>query len=132
KTGINELLRDISPIEGHNGDLKLYFEDSFLSEPKYTVAETKIRDLNYARQLSAKVKLENAVTGEVRESNVLMTDLPMMTPSGTFVINGAERVVVSQIVRSSGVYYTSELDKKVNKIRYSAQVIQTRGRSKER
>ncbi len=127
KTGINELLRDISPIEGHNGDLKLYFEDSFLSEPKYSVPETKIRDLNYARQLSAKVKLENAITGEVRESNVLMTDLPMMTPSGTFIINGAERVVVSQIVRSSGVYYTSELDKKVNQIRYSAQVIPTRG-----
>jgi DNA-directed RNA polymerase subunit beta len=127
KTGINELLKDISPIEGHNGDLKLYFEDSFLSEPKYSVSESKIRDLNYSRQLSARVKLENAVTGEVRESTVLMTDLPMMTPSGTFVINGAERVVVSQIVRSSGVYYTSEFDKKVNQIKYSAQIIPTRG-----
>ncbi|VEU82913.1 DNA-directed RNA polymerase subunit beta [Acholeplasma hippikon] len=127
KTGINELLVDISPIEGHNGDLKLYFEESFLAEPKYSINDTKLRDLNYSRQLSARVKLENAVTGEVRESMVLMTDLPMMTPSGTFVINGAERVVVSQIVRSSGVYYTSELDKKINDIKYSAQVIPTRG-----
>lgn len=127
ETGIDELLKDISPIEGHNGDLKLYFEESSLSEPKYSTIETKIRDLNYSRQLSARVKLENAITGEVRESTVLMTDLPMMTPSGTFIINGAERVVVSQIVRSSGVYYTSELDKKINQIKYSAQVIPTRG-----
>jgi DNA-directed RNA polymerase subunit beta len=127
RTGIDELLLDISPIEGHNGDLKLYFEESSLSEPKYSTIETKIRDLNYSRQLSARVKLENAITGEVRESTVLMTDLPMMTPSGTFIINGAERVVVSQIVRSSGVYYTSELDKKINQIKYSAQVIPTRG-----
>lgn len=127
ETGIDELLKDISPIEGHNGDLKLYFKESSLSEPKYSTIETKIRDLNYSRQLSARVKLENAITGEVRESTVLMTDLPMMTPSGTFIINGAERVVVSQIVRSSGVYYTSELDKKINQIKYSAQVIPTRG-----
>ncbi|NWH12027.1 DNA-directed RNA polymerase subunit beta [Acholeplasma laidlawii] len=127
ETGIDELLKDISPIEGHNGDLKLYFEESSLSEPKYSTIETKIRDLNYSRQLSARVKLENAITGEVRESTVLMTDLPMMTPSGTFIINGAERVVVSQIARSSGVYYTSELDKKINQIKYSAQVIPTRG-----
>src|SRR5690606_3490957 len=127
ETGINELLIDISPIEGHNGDLKLWFEESFLAEPKYTITDAKRRDLNYSRQLSARVKLENAITGEVRESNVLMCDLPMMTPSGTFVINGAERVVVSQIVRSSGVYYTSELDKKINAIKYAAQIIPTRG-----
>ncbi len=127
ETGIDELLKDISPIEGHNGDLKLYFEESSLSEPKYDTIEAKIRDVNYSRQLSAKVKLENAITGEVRESTVLMTDLPMMTESGTFIINGAERVVVSQIVRSSGVYYTSELDKRLNKIKYAAQVIPTRG-----
>lgn len=126
-TGIQDLLIDISPIEGHNGDLKLYFEECFLSEPKFGVQESKIRDVNYARQLSARAKLENAITGEIRESTVLMVDLPMMTPSGTFVINGAERVVVSQIVRSSGVYFTSELDKKVNQIRFSAQVIPTRG-----
>ncbi|MBN3490874.1 DNA-directed RNA polymerase subunit beta [Acholeplasma equirhinis] len=127
ETGINELLKDISPIEGHNGDLKLYFEESSLAEPKYSIGDAKRRDLNFSRQLSARVKLENAITGEVRESSVLMCDLPMMTPSGTFIINGAERVVVSQIVRSSGVYYTSELDKKINAIKYAAQIIPTRG-----
>ncbi|NLK12059.1 MAG: DNA-directed RNA polymerase subunit beta [Candidatus Phytoplasma sp.] len=127
KEGIQELLTDISPIEGHNGDLKLYFEEVFFSEPKYSVLESKIRDINYSCQISAKVKLENAITGEIRESVVLMSELPMMTPSGTFVVNGAERVVVSQIVRSAGVYFTSELDKKVNKIKFTAQVIPTRG-----
>ena len=125
--GIRELLSDISPIEGHNGDLKLYFEEHFLSEPKYDVIESKKRDVNYAKQLSARVKLENAVTGEIRESTVLMCEIPYMTPNGTFVINGAERVVVSQIIRSAGAYFTSELDKKLNQIRFMAQVIPTRG-----
>ena len=125
--GIRELLTDISPIEGHNGDLKLYFEEHFLSEPKYDEQESKLRDVNYAKQLSARVKLENAVTGEVRENVVLMCEIPFMTPSGTFVINGAERVVVSQIIRSAGAYFTSELDKKLNQVKYMAQVIPTRG-----
>ncbi|OHE31441.1 MAG: DNA-directed RNA polymerase subunit beta, partial [Tenericutes bacterium GWD2_38_27] len=125
--GIRELLTDISPIEGHNGDLKLYFEEHYLSEPKYDIQESKLRDVNYAKQLSARVKLENAVTGEVRENIVLMCEIPYMTPSGTFVINGAERVVVSQIIRSAGAYFTSELDKKINQVKYMAQVIPTRG-----
>lgn len=125
--GIKQLLDDISPIEGHNGDLKLYFEEHFLSEPKYDVQESKLRDVNYSKHLSARVKLENAVTGEVRENIVQMSEIPFMTPSGTFVINGAERVVVSQIIRSAGSYFTSELDKKLNQIKYSAQVIPTRG-----
>ena len=125
--GIKELLEDISPIEGHNGDLKLYFEEHYLSEPKYSIQESKIRDVNYAKQLSARVKLENAITGEVRENVVLMCEIPFMTPSGTFVINGAERVVVSQIIRSAGAYFTSELDKKLNQTKFSAQVIPTRG-----
>ncbi len=125
--GIKELLDDISPIEGHNGDLKLYFEEHYLSEPKYDIIQSKLRDVNYAKQLSARVKLENAITGEVRENVVLMCEIPFMTPSGTFVINGAERVVVSQIIRSAGAYFTSELDKKLNRIKFSAQVIPTRG-----
>ncbi len=125
--GIRELMVDISPIEGHNGDLKLYFEEHFLAEPKYDIQESKLRDVNYAKQLSARVKLENAVTGEVRENIVLMCEIPYMTPSGTFVINGAERVVVSQIIRSAGAYFTSELDKKLNMVKYMAQVIPTRG-----
>ncbi|MCK9235500.1 MAG: DNA-directed RNA polymerase subunit beta [Acholeplasmataceae bacterium] len=125
--GIKELLEDISPIEGHNGDLKLYFEEHFLSDPKYSAQESKIRDVTYAKQLSARVKLENAVTGEVRENVVLMCEIPFMTPSGTFVINGAERVVVSQIIRSAGAYFTGEIDKKLNQVKYMAQVIPTRG-----
>ncbi|MDL2292283.1 DNA-directed RNA polymerase subunit beta [Acholeplasma sp. OttesenSCG-928-E16] len=125
--GIRELLRDISPIEGHNGDLRLYFEDHYLEGPKYDILESKKRDVNYAKQLFAVVKLENVITGVVKESTILLCEIPFMTPSGTFVINGAERVVVSQIIRSSGVYYTSELDKKAGQIKYSAQVIPTRG-----
>ena len=125
--GIRELLTDISPIEGHNGDLKLYFEEHYLAEPKYDEQESKLRNTNYAKQLSARVKLENAVTGEVRENVVLMCEIPYMTSSGTFVINGAERVVVSQIIRSAGAYFTSELDKKLNQVKYMAQVIPTRG-----
>ena len=125
--GIKELLVDISPIEGHNGELRLYFEEHFLSEPKYSITESKARSANYSRQLSARVKLENVVTGEVRENIVLMCEIPVMTPHGTFVINGAERVIVSQIIRSAGAYFTSELDKKVNQMKYSAQIIPTRG-----
>ena len=125
--GIRDLLQDISPIEAHNGDMKLYFEEHELSEPKFTVQEAKKRDVNYSKQLTVKVKLENVVTGEVRDTKVLMTDIPMMTPTGTFVINGAERVVVSQIIRSAGAYYTGEIDKKLNKMKYSAQIIPTRG-----
>ena len=125
--GIRELLEDISPIEGHNGDLKLYFVDYRLEEPKYDVIQSKIRDVNYSQQLFAKVKLENVVTGEVRESEVLMCELPVMTPTGTFVINGAERVVVSQIIRSAGAYFTGEYDKKTNQYKFAAQVIPTRG-----
>ena len=127
REGIKELLEDISPIEGHNGDLKLYFEEHYLQDPKYNVQESKLRDVNYSKQLSARVKLENAITGEVRENVVLMCEIPFMTPSGTFVINGAERVVVSQIIRSAGAYFTSELDKKLNQIKYMGQIIPTRG-----
>jgi len=125
--GIRELLDDISPIEGHNGDLKLYFEEHHLTEPKYNIHDSKLRDVNYAKQLSARVKLENAITGEVRESVVMMCEIPFMSPTGTFIINGAERVVVSQIIRSAGAYFTSELDKKINQVKYMAQIIPTRG-----
>lgn len=127
KDGIKELLQDISPIEAHNGDMKLHFEEHELTEPKYHVQDSKKRDINYAKQLSVKVKLENVLTGEVRENKVLMAEIPVMTPTGTFVINGAERVVVSQIIRSAGAYYTSAIDKKLNQLRYTAQIIPTRG-----
>ncbi len=127
KDGIKELLQDISPIEAHNGDMKLHFEEHELTEPKYHVQDSKKRDINYAKQLSVKVKLENVLTGEVRENKVLMAEIPVMTPTELFVINGAERVVVSQIIRSAGAYYTSAIDKKLNQLRYTAQIIPTRG-----
>ncbi|HHW79241.1 MAG TPA: DNA-directed RNA polymerase subunit beta [Acholeplasmataceae bacterium] len=127
ETGIAELLRDISPIEGHNGEMKLYFEDHYLEESKYSFSESKDRDMSYSKQLFAKVKLESIKEGQVREANILMTDIPFMSPSGTFVINGAERVVVSQIIRSAGAYFSEEYDRKTTEKKYAAQVIPTRG-----
>jgi len=125
--GIAELLKDISPIVGYNGELKLYFEDYFLEEPKYGIEESKDRDMSYTKQLYVNVKLESVREGQVKESKILVTELPIMTPKGTFVINGAERVIVSQIIRSAGVYFTKEYDIKYNDNKYSAQVIPTRG-----
>jgi DNA-directed RNA polymerase subunit beta len=92
KDGIKELLQDISPIEAHNGDMKLHFEEHELTEPKYNVQDAKKRDINFSKQLSVKVKLENVLTGEVRENKVLMAEIPVMTPTGTFVINGAQLI----------------------------------------
>ena len=125
--GINQLLKDISPIVGHNGELKLYFEDHFLEEPKFGIQESKDRGLSYAKTIKARVKLESVREGQVRESEILLTEMPMMTPAGTFIINGAERVVVSQIIRSAGAYYSEEYDKKTNEVKYTAQIIPTRG-----
>ncbi|HKL94848.1 MAG TPA: DNA-directed RNA polymerase subunit beta [Haploplasma sp.] len=127
RNGINELLQDISPIVGHNGELKLYFEDHFLEEPKFGIEESKNRDLSYTKQMFANVKLESVKEGQVREGRILMTDIPFMSPNGTFIINGAERVVVSQIIRSSGAYFSEAYDKRTNEIKYAAQVIPTRG-----
>ena len=124
---IKELLQDVSPIESHNGELKLYFEDTILEKPKHTVKQAKMYDISYTRQLFANVKLENTRTGEIRESTVRLAEMPYMTDNATFIINGAERVIVSQIVRSAGAYFTSELDTKTNKTKYAGQIIPTRG-----
>ena len=123
---IGELLQDVSPIEGHNGDLKLYFVDYYLEKPKHSLNQAKMYDVSYTRQLFANVKLENAVTGEIRESQVRLAELPYMTPTGTFIINGAERVIVSQIIRSAGVYFTEENDPRIP-VKFSGQIIPTRG-----
>lgn len=125
--GLKELFEDISPITNHNENLKLYFGDYFFEEPKYDILESKKRDINYAKPLKVYVKLENTTNGEVIEKPLFMGDIPFMTPQGTFVINGAERVVVSQIVRSSGVYFTKEIDKKTGMTIYLSQAIPTRG-----
>ncbi|WCA22331.1 DNA-directed RNA polymerase subunit beta [Candidatus Phytoplasma oryzae] len=127
KKGIQESLEDISPIESYNGDLKLYFDDFFLEKPKLSFKEAQKRDFSYGSELFVNVRLENVFTGEIKKSRILMTDLPLMTPSGTFIINGTERVVISQIIRSSGAYFTEKLDLKFNKIRFEGQIIPTRG-----
>ena len=125
--GLKELFADISPITSFNGELKLYFGQHRFENPKYDIVDCKLRDVNYSRPLKVNVCLENAQTGEVLEQELFMGDIPYMTPVGTFVINGAERVIISQIVRSSGVYYAKEIDKKTGDIKYNGTVIPTRG-----
>lgn len=125
--GLGEILEDISPIEDYNGNLILEFVGyDFDNETKYTIEEAKYKDTTYSRDLKVKARLINKETEEVKEQEVFMGDFPMMTDSATFVINGAERVIVSQLVRSPGVYYASELDKSGNKM-YSSTVIPNRG-----
>ena len=127
KEGLNEVLRDVSPITDYSNNLIIEFIDYKLDEhPKYPVEECKERDVNYAAPLRVTVRLTNKATGEVQEDLVYMTEFPLMTDNGTFVINGAERVVVSQIVRSPGVYFHSDLDKS-GKTLFSSTVIPYRG-----
>ena len=125
--GLREAFDDISPIEDYTGDLVLEIVDYYVSdECKYDEKEARERDANYSAPLKVKVRLINKETGEVKEQEVWMGDLPLMTEQGTFIINGAERVVVSQLVRSPGVYYVEEIDKTGQRL-YSATVIPNRG-----
>ena len=124
--GLREMFADISPIEDFTGNLSLEFIDYSLGEPKYDVPESKERDVTYAAPLRVKVRLVNKETGEVKDQDVFMGDFPLMTETGTFVINGAERVIVSQLVRSPSVYYSSKLDKN-GKRGFTATVIPNRG-----
>ena len=125
--GLMEVLRDVSPITDFSGNLSIDFVSySIDSKPKYPVEECKERDVNYAAPLKVDVRLSNKLTGEVKQSEIYMGDFPLMTENGTFVINGAERVIVSQIIRSPGMYYASEMDK-TGKRTYTAQVIPYRG-----
>ncbi|OUM89119.1 MAG: DNA-directed RNA polymerase subunit beta [Bacillus thermozeamaize] len=124
--GLREVFRDISPIEDFSGNLALEFVDYSLGEPKYSVDECKERDANYAAPLRVKVRLINKETGEVKEQEVFMGDFPLMTETGTFIINGAERVIVSQLVRSPSVYFNQKVDKN-GKLTYTATVIPNRG-----
>ena len=127
-TGLKEVLEDISPIEDYGQNLSLEFVDFKLCEEdkKYTIEECKERDATYAAPLKVKVRLHNKETGEFTEHDIFMGDLPLMTETGTFVINGAERVIVSQLVRSPGIYYVIAHDK-VGKELYTSQVIPNRG-----
>lgn len=126
--GLKEVLRDISPITDYTGNLVLEFIDYKLERErrKYSVEECKERDTNYAAPLKARVRLINKETGEVKEQEIFMGDFPLMTEQGTFIINGAERVIVSQLVRSPGIYYAMEHDK-TGKELYSSTVIPYRG-----
>jgi len=121
-----ELFQDISPITDFTGNLSLEFIDYSLGEPKYTVDDAKERDVTYAAPLRVKVRLINKETGEVKEQEVFMGDFPLMTETGTFIINGAERVIVSQLVRSPSVYFSTKVDKNGKKT-YTATVIPNRG-----
>lgn len=120
------MFQDISPIQDFTGNLVLEFIDYSLGEPKYTVDDSKERDVTYAAPLRVKVRLLNKETGEVKEQEVFMGDFPLMTETGTFIINGAERVIVSQLVRSPSVYFSTKIDKNGKKI-YAATVIPNRG-----
>ncbi|AJO24898.1 DNA-directed RNA polymerase subunit beta [Heyndrickxia coagulans] len=120
------MFQDISPIEDFAGNLSLEFIDYSLGEPKYSIDECKERDVTYAAPLRVKVRLVNKETGEVKDQDVFMGDFPLMTETGTFIINGAERVIVSQLVRSPSVYFNSKMDKN-GKYGYTATVIPNRG-----
>ena len=125
--GLSEVLRDVSPIVDYSGNLQIDFVSySIDQKPKYSVEECKERDVNYAAPLKVNVRLTNKLTGEVKQSDIFMGEFPLMTDNGTFVINGAERVIVSQIVRSPGMYYESAIDKTGRKT-YAATVIPYRG-----
>ena len=125
--GLGEVLREVSPITDFSGNLLIEFVSYTLdTKPKYTVEECKERDVNYAAPLKVNVRLTNKQTGEVKQTDIFMGEFPLMTETGTFVINGAERIIVSQITRSPGMYYDSEIDK-TGKRTYSAQVIPYRG-----
>ena len=125
--GLGEVLKDISPIEDYSGNLVLEFFDYYMEDKtKYTVEEAKERDATYSTRLHVKVRLINRETGEIKEQEIYLGDFPLMTDSGTFVINGAERVVVSQLVRSPGCYYASDYDKTGAKL-FTATVMPIRG-----
>lgn len=124
--GIREVFEDIYPITNFNDTLSLEFVDSRFDEPKYDADESKERDAVYAAPLRATLRLVNKKTGEIKTSEVFMGDFPLMTDSGTFVVNGAERVIVSQLVRSPGAYFGNGTDK-IGKTVFNGQVIPSRG-----
>ena len=125
-TGIKEVFEDLFPVENFSGTLSLEFGDYHFDTPRYTIKESKDRETTYASPLKVEVRLFNRETGEVKEQEIFMGDMPTMTDSGTFVINGAERVIVSQLVRSPSVYYNREIDKNGREL-ITSQIIPTRG-----
>lgn len=125
--GIKEVLEDISPVESFTGNLTLEFGEYSFEAPRYSIKGCKERYATYAAPLKVAARLFNGETGEVKEQDIYLGDMPIMTESGTFIINGAERVIVSQLVRSPSVYFGKEIDKKNGKLIITSQVIPTRG-----
>ena len=123
--GIKEVFNDIYPIKNHNSNLLLEFVDYKFDKPKYSTRECKERDATYSAPLNVTLRLKNDETGEINEQEVFMGDFPLMTPSGTFIINGAERAIVSQLVRSPGAYFKKEIEN--GKVNYLASLIPSRG-----
>ena len=127
REGMNEVLQDVSPVDDYSGNLSITFTDySIDPTPRYSVEECKDRGATYDAHMKVGVRLLNRQTGEFRDAQIYMGDFPLMTEEGTFIINGAERVIVSQLVRSPGVYYGDETDKQ-GKRTYTATVIPYRG-----
>lgn len=124
--GIKEVFNDLFPVENFSGTLSLEFGDYHFDEPKYSIKESKDRESTFSAPLRVEVRLFNHETGEVKEQEIFMGDMPMMTDSGTFVINGAERVIVSQLVRSPSVYFNHEIDKNGREL-ITSQIIPNRG-----
>ena len=126
-SGLEEIFEEISPIEDFQGSMSLSFRDHRFEPSKYTIAECKERDITYAAPLFVTAEFTNNVTGEIKSQTVFMGDFPLMTPRGTFVINGTERVVVSQLVRSPGVYFERTVEKASDKDIFTAKIIPSRG-----
>ena len=126
ETGIKEVFEDLFPVENFSGTLALEFGDYHFDEPKYSIKESKDRETTYAAPLKVEVRLFNRETGEVKEQEIFLGDMPIMTDSATFIINGAERVIVSQLVRSPSVYYNKEIDKNGRRL-ITSQIIPNRG-----
>ena len=125
ETGLREMFDDVSPIQDFTGNLVLEFMEYSFGEPKYAVEECKDRDVTYAAPLRVRVRLINKDTQEVKEQEVFMGDFPLMTDNGTFIINGSERVIVSQLVRSPGVYFNYTVDTSGKKL-FAASIIPNR------
>lgn len=127
RSGLEEIFEEISPIEDFSGSMSLSFRDHRFEEVKYSIEECKERDMTYAAPLFVTAEFINSGTGEIKSQTVFMGDFPLMTDRGTFIINGTERVVVSQLVRSPGVYFERSLDKTSDKDVYTAKIIPSRG-----
>jgi DNA-directed RNA polymerase beta subunit len=129
-SGLEEIFEEISPIEDIGGTMSLSFRDHRFEDPKYSIEDCKDRDATYSKPLFVTAEFMNNETGEIKSQTVFMGDFPIMTPKGTFVINGTERVVVSQLVRSPGVYFERSVDKITDKEVFIAKIIPSRGCSR--